>query len=348
MLYSSRAIPDAGRMSNASAEHARSTPHATDGAAHESIDPTKAALSSAGLSPAGMALAVGCYVSWGLTPIYWKGISGIAAAEVLVPRILWTLVLLLVGARLLGRSEETWAARGVAWGWSLLAACLLALNWGVFIYAVQTDRVMATSLGYYINPLMVILLGLLVVGERLNPVQVVAVSIAAIGVAWLTIDEGRLPWISLVLALSFALYGLLHKLRPQPPLAGLLREMLVLAPITLAVLAFWIARGESALVDRSLAEHAYLSLTGIVTAGPLLLFHAATKQLPLFAVGMFQYIAPTLTLTLATLVYGEAFTGAHAVGFGLVWIGLVVFTIDSFRRSGSFARRQRVEHGIER
>ncbi|MCP4907932.1 MAG: EamA family transporter RarD [bacterium] len=287
------------------------------------------------LSPSGMLFATACYLCWGIVPIYWKEIPGIPAEEVLIPRILWTLVLLLIVSRARGQMADTWAARGRAWGWTLIAAFLLAGNWCLFIYAVQADRVLATSLGYYINPLMSILLGLLILGERLNLTQAIAVAIAALGVATLAIREGHLPWISLALATTFALYGLIHKIHPQPSLAGLTREMLVLAPATLGVLAFLSTRPSSALVDASLADHAFLSLSAIVTAGPLLLFHAATRRLPLVAVGMFQYIAPTITLVLAISIYGEAFTPAHATGFGLVWAGLVLFTLDSVRRAGA-------------
>jgi len=282
-----------------------------------------------------MGFATACYLSWGLTPLYWKAIQGIPAEQVLIPRILWTLVLLWIASRLTGQMADTWAARGRAWGWNLAAALLLAGNWCLFIYALQTDRVIATSLGYYINPLMSILLGLVLLGERLNRTRSIAVGIAALGVASLTIQEGELPWISLMLATTFALYGLIHKLRPQPPIAGLTREMLVLSPITFLGIAILFTRPSAELIDASLTDHAYLSLTSLVTAVPLLLFHAATKRLPLVAVGMFQYIAPTITLVLAITVYGEAFTPAFATGFGLVWAGLILFTFDSVRRSGA-------------
>ncbi len=287
----------------------------------------------AALSSSGMGFALACYLSWGLVPIYWKAIHGIPAEQVLIPRILWTLVLLWIASHLTGQMADTWAERGRAWGWNLAAAGLLAGNWGLFIYALQIDRVIATSLGYYINPLMSIVLGLVLLGERLNRIQAIAIGIAALGVASLTIREGEVPWISLVLATTFALYGLIHKIRPQPPLAGLTREMLVLSPIALIGIGVLFTRPNAAILDASLADHAFLSLTSIVTAGPLLLFHAATRRLPLVAVGMFQYIAPTITLILAVSVYGETFTPAHATGFGLVWAGLLLFTFDSFRRS---------------
>jgi chloramphenicol-sensitive protein RarD len=290
-----------------------------------------------------MSLAITCYLAWGLVPIYWKGIIAIPAAEALIPRILWTLVLLLVATWITGRSAETWAAGGRKWGWTLLSALLLAGNWGLFVYAVQSDQVIASSLGYYINPLVSILLGLVILGERLNRIQAFAITIAAIGVATLTIRAGELPWISLVLAFSFATYGLIHKLHPQPPLAGLTREMLVLSPFALLAVGGLVFQMESPLLHATIGEHFYLSLSSIVTAVPLLLFHAATRRLPLVAVGMFQYIAPTITLLLATALYREPFTSAHAAGFGFVWVGLAVFTFDSLRRTRSARRLARAD-----
>ena len=285
-----------------------------------------------------MSLAVACYLAWGLVPVYWKGIVEIPAAEALIPRILWTFVLLWIATRITGRTAETWAEGGREWGWTMLAALLLSANWGIFVYAVQSDQVIASSLGYYINPLVSILLGLVILGERLNRIQAFAIFTAALGVGILTLQVGELPWISLVLAISFATYGLIHKLHPQPPLAGLTREMLVLSPLAFLAFGYLFVRSDSALVNASLGDHLYLSLSGVVTAVPLLLFHAATRRLPLVAVGMFQYIAPTITLILATVVYREPFTSAHATGFGFVWVGLAVFTFDSIRRTRSVRR----------
>ncbi len=285
-----------------------------------------------------MSLAVACYLAWGLVPVYWKGIVEIPAAEALIPRILWTFVLLWIATRITGRTAETWAEGGREWGWTMLAALLLSGNWGIFVYAVQSDQVIASSLGYYINPLVSILLGLVILGERLNRIQAFAIFTAALGVGILTLQVGELPWISLVLAISFATYGLIHKLHPQPPLAGLTREMLVLSPLAFLALGYLFIRSDSPLINASLGDHVYLSLSSVVTAVPLLLFHAATRRLPLVAVGMFQYIAPTITLILATVVYREPFTSAHATGFGFVWVGLAVFTFDSIRRTRSVRR----------
>jgi len=285
-----------------------------------------------------MGLAISCYLVWGLVPVYWKGIIEIPAAEALIPRIFWTFVLLWIATRITGRTAETWAEGGREWGWTMLAALLLAGNWAIFVYAVQSDQVIASSLGYYINPLVSILLGLVILGERLNPIQAIAVAVAAFGVATLTIQAGELPWISLVLAVSFATYGLIHKLHPQPPLAGLTREMMVLSPLVILAFGYLFTRPSSPLVDASLGDHFYLSLSSVVTAVPLLLFHAATRRLPLVAVGMFQYIAPTITLILATVIYREPFSSAHAMGFGFVWAGLAAFTFDAVRRTRSLRK----------
>ena len=295
---------------------------------------------NASLSRSGIGFAISSYALWGITPIYWKAVSEVPASEVLIPRVIWTTIFLLLLARLTGRHAETWNLDLRGWTWTLVSALLLAGNWCVFIYAVQSDQVIATSLGYYINPLVSILLGLVVVGERLSRTQAVAILIAGVGVATMIVRTESVPWISLVLAGSFALYGLIHKLSPQPAFAGLTREMLVLSPLALLGLGWLIANPGDApgLVDASPNLQATLALTSVVTAAPLLCFHAATRRLPLIAVGMFQYIAPTLTLVLAILAFGETFTTTHAIGFGCVWAGLAVFTFDSFRRTRSVAR----------
>jgi chloramphenicol-sensitive protein RarD len=288
--------------------------------------------SSARLSTSGILLAVSCYVLWGIVPVYWKAIDSVSAHEMLIARILWTLVWMIAVLNLTGRRQEIAVRSAPNWVWTLGAASLLGLNWGVFIYAVQTDRVLATSLGYFINPLMSVLLGMLVLGERLSRIQALSVSVAATGVVAMTFQVGEVPWISLVLATSFALYGLSHKVRPQPPLGGLVREMLALSPAALAALAFLLVRDAAALADATPAAHLAVSLSGPITALPLLLFHASTRRLPLVVVGMFQYIAPTLTFLLATVHYDEPFTRDAAIGFALVWVGLGLFLFDATLR----------------
>ena len=288
-----------------------------------------------------MLFATSAYLWWGLVPVYWKQITWIPPAEAQIPRILWTLFLLLIVARISGRATETWTRDLRAWRWSIASGLLLASNWCLFVYAVQTDRVLAASLGYYINPLVSVLLGLVVLGERTNRAQGIAIGVAALGVATLTLRAGELPWISLLLAVSFALYGLIHKLHPQPPIAGLTREMLILSPIVILATGALALANDSVLLESSLGLHAYLALSSIVTAVPLLLFHAATRRLPLVAIGMLQYIAPTITLALATLLYREDFSVGHAIGFGFVWSGLALFAFDSLRRTQQIRERMR-------
>jgi chloramphenicol-sensitive protein RarD len=218
-------------------------------------------------------------------------------------------------------------------GAALLAALLIGTNWLTFIYGVQTGRILATSLGYYINPLVNVLFGLLLLGERLTRAQAIAVALAAVGVGYLTIELGELPWISLVLATSFGLYGLVRKLAPAPPLAGFGLETLALAPAALAYLAWLSQRGASTVPDASPAIQLLVLGSGLLTAAPLLAFASAAKRLPLSALGMFQYLAPTLTFLLAVAFYGEIFTRAHAVAFGCVWSALALYAWDLWQRT---------------
>lgn len=286
---------------------------------------------AAGWGASGPLYAVGAYGIWGIVPIYWKWLSKVPALELVAPRIVWTALLLVVLLAISGRARE------IAFGDRrlirpvLVAALLVAFNWFIFIHAVQTDQVLATSLGYYINPLVSVALGLVVLGERLRPLQWVAVALAAAGVAAYAVNVGALPWISVVLALSFGLYGLVHKMNPQPPLPGLAREMLVLTPIAAGLVAWLAWTGQSTLSQASVELHGLVALSGVVTATPLFLFREATARLPLVAVGMFQYIAPTLTMSLAVGLFGEPFTRAYGVTFACVWAGLAVFTVDAFR-----------------
>lgn len=284
---------------------------------------------------AGVAYALGAYTLWGIAPIYWKLTSWVPAGEILVPRVLWTALLMLAlllatrrGAelrRLLTPGRPLWI--------SLAAALLLGLNWLTFIYAVQTERVLATSLGYYVNPLVSVLLGLVVLGERLSSLQALAVALAALGVASMLVGSASLPWISVVLAFSFALYGLLHKLFPKPAQAGLALEMCLLAPLAIGYWLWLSTRGQTVHLEAPLASQLLIAASGLVTAAPLLCFHAATRRLSLVSVGMFQYLAPTVALLLAVFLYGEPFERAHAIAFGCVWVGLACFAFDALHRA---------------
>ena len=286
--------------------------------------------STASTTASGAAFAVAAYGLWGIAPAYWRLLSPIPAAELTAWRalcsVLFGVALLLATRRareLLTALRDARAAVPIA-----LSAALLGVNWLVFIYAVQTGRVTDTSLGYYVNPLVSVALGFAVLRERLRAAQWLAVGIAAIGVVWWTVRLGGLPWISTALAVSFALYGLVRKLVPIGSLVGFALEMLFLAPLALAFLAAQPA-GSLALPGANAVTDAWLAASGLVTAAPLVFFASATRRLPLIAIGLFQYIAPSLALGLAVFWFGEPFTRDHALAFGFVAIALAIFTLDA-------------------
>jgi chloramphenicol-sensitive protein RarD len=263
-------------------------------------------------------------------PAYWKTLADLPPDELTAVRALWAAA---VGVALLlvtRRTRELHAAastRRLALP-ILLSGALIAFNWLVFIHAVNSDRVSHTSLGYYVNPLVSVALGFFLLREVLRPAQWVAVAVAALGVAWWALRLGGLPWIAAALAGSFALYGLVRKLVPVPSLVGFALEMLYLAPFAALYLA---TRPNLALADIDVKRHAWIAVSGVVTAAPLVCFASAARRLPLAVLGIFQYIAPSLALLLAVGVYGEAFTTNHAVSFGCVAVALSIFSVDSFR-----------------
>ena len=279
----------------------------------------------------GAAYAVAAYLIWGLVPAFWKPLSHLGSLELTAWRALFAaavgIALVVASGRLSELSTALRTPRGVA---SILcAALLIGVNWWVFLYSVETDRVSHTSLGYYVNPLMSVALGFLLLGERLRPPQAVAVAVATLGVLWWTWQLGGLPWISTALAGSFALYGLVKRrtsLSPQVSFAG---EMLCLSPVAIAILA--LQPGPRVFPAESLGLSLWIALSGVVTAAPLVLFASAARRLPLVMLGVFQYIAPTLALLLAVAAYREPFTWQHAGTFVCVWIALLIFTVDSFR-----------------
>jgi chloramphenicol-sensitive protein RarD len=269
-------------------------------------------------------------------PVYWKWLAAIPPHEILLHRVagtaLFAALLLTLGRRWRDVGEILRHRRRLL---ALLASALLiAANWGIFIWAVQHGQIVATSLGYYLNPLANVALGLLLLRERLTRLQLVAVAIASAGVAYFTVAAGGLPWISLALALSFALYGLIRKTVTAGSLAGLAVETALLAPAALVGIAWLEARGAGALgASERLGAPVLAGLlgAGVVTALPLLWFASAARRLRLATVGLFQYIAPSLALACAVLLYGEPFTRAHAVAFGCIWLALALYSIESVR-----------------
>jgi len=278
----------------------------------------------------GYVLGLTAYVIWGLFPIYFKAIQHIPSLEIIVHRAIWSA---LFGAILL----MLWKHPG--WWRELrehpkrllvLAGCglLIASNWLVYVWAVNNERMLEASLGYYINPLINVLLGLLILGERLRRLQWVAVGLAAIGVAQQVWQVGSLPWVSLVLALTFGFYGLIRKKAPVAALPGLVVETWLLLPVALAWLALHPAAMSNQAEFWSSSQWLWLAAAGPVTLIPLVCFNAAARHLPYTTLGFLQYIAPTLVMLQAIFLFGEHFDPAKLMAFAFIWAGLAVYSLD--------------------
>lgn len=280
----------------------------------------------------GMGLALGAYVWWGLSPLFWRLVSA-DALDTVAHRTIWTAATLAL-AHTLGRrwSEVRRIAADKANRRRALAAgALLGVNWLVFVWAVNADRVVEASLGYFINPLVNVVLGVVVLGERLKRIQWLAVSIAAAGVAWLWVLVGAVPWVALVLAGTFGFYGLIRKTADYGSLDGLSLEAGVLA---LPALVFLLVRtgglgGDAPVWGDGALDVLLLLCTGLFTAVPLLLFAAAARRIPLSVIGIVQYVSPSLQLVLGLFAFGEILTDTQLVGYALVWIALAIFAADS-------------------
>jgi chloramphenicol-sensitive protein RarD len=271
-------------------------------------------------------------------PVYFKSLAGVPPLELLSHRVIWAFTFLLpIGFhqdRLAGLRAALRTRRNLA----LLAATttFIALNWLVYIWAVLHSRVVEASLGYYMTPLVNVLLGVLVLRERLERPVGLALVLATAGVAWLTWETGRPPWVSLGLALSFGGYGLLRKLVTTGALAGLTVETAFLLPLCLAYLAWPFGQGSQAFLAGPGSRDLLLMAAGPVTAVPLLLFAGAVRRLPLTSVGFLQYLSPTISFLLAVFVYGEPFGWSRALAFSLIWAGLVIFALHTLRAARSY------------
>jgi len=289
----------------------------------------------------GVTAALAAYILWGLTPIYFKLIQSVAPIEIIAHRILWSIPLL-AGFLLLRDGPTFWQRLRLPRRTIfilLVSALLVAFNWLVFVWAVVNDQILATSLGYFIGPLVNFLLGFLFLKERLTIIQTIGVLIAASGTVYLGWFLGTPPWISLILAFSFGIYGLIRKMLDVGPMVGLLWETLLLAPPALLYVAWSLQRGGLDFGSGDLQIDTLLVLAGLVTILPLIWFNVAAKNLPLSTVGFFQYIAPSLTFLLSVFVYGEVFTRGHAVAFGCIWFALAMVSTESVIRTRKFRMR---------
>jgi chloramphenicol-sensitive protein RarD len=279
----------------------------------------------------GVLFAVAAYGLWGFAPAYWKLLDAAPAGELLAHRVLWSLV---VGVLLIAITRRWRELAGALRSRRLLlpivaSSLLIGINWLIFIEAVNTGRVLATALGYFLNPLVSVLLGVAFLGERLTGGQWLAVAIGAAGVTVWAIDLGEAPWIALSLAASFGLYGLVRKVASVAPLVGFALETLLLAPPCLAYLAYLAAQDGMALPREGPGVKALVMGAGVITALPLLCFTSAARRLPLSTLGFLQYLAPSISFLLAVLIYGEPFGRTQAFAFACVWAALALFSFAS-------------------
>jgi len=278
----------------------------------------------------GTAYGVAAYTIWGLFPIYWPWLEPAGALEILAHRVMWSLVFVSLVLCVVSRRVRRPLPRDRR-RLRLLAAAgvLIGVNWGVYIWAVNHHHVLEGSLGYFINPLVSVALGVVVLGERLRRLQWVAVAVATIGVVVLAVETGSPPWIALTLALTFGTYGLVKRIVGVGALEGLVVETAVLAPAAVGYIIVSSAVGDATFTTHTPAHAVMLASSGVVTAVPLLLFAAAAASVPLSRLGVFFYLNPTLQFLVGVLIQHEPVTTARLVGFGLVWVALVVFTADS-------------------
>lgn len=278
----------------------------------------------------GIFLAGSAYIVWGLFPLYFKALQSVPSLEILIHRMLWSL-LFLAGV-LAWRQQWSWLSAvrrqpKVIAGFTL-SALLLSSNWFIYIWAVNDGHVVDASLGYFITPLVNILIGSAVLRERLRPGQWLAVAFATLGVAWLTWQTGHLPWVALALAITFGTYGLLRKTSSLGALEGLSLETILLFPFAFAYLAWLTLHGQNAFLVQDSHMQILLALSGPITAIPLLLFAAGARRIPMTTLGLLQYIAPSVQLLLGIWVFHEAFDQHKLLGFIAIWAALLVYSME--------------------
>lgn len=289
----------------------------------------------------GYLFGIAAYLCWGFFPLYWKLLRPMGAVEVLAHRIVWSMLLMVVivsvgrGWRRIVELVRRPRRLGLITG----AAVVIAVNWGAYIYGVNANRVVETSLGYFINPLVTVLLGVVVLHERLRPAQWVAIGIGAGAVTVLTVDYGHVPYLALLLAASFGLYGLIKKHLGIRATDGLLVESGVLAVPAMAFIGLLMIQGHSSFGHVSPWHTAVVVASGAITAIPLLFFAGAANRIPLSAIGLLQYLAPILQLVIGVMIFREPMPPGRLVGFALVWLALGVFTWDGIRHARWHSRR---------
>lgn len=282
----------------------------------------------------GVIWAIGAYIVWGVLPIYWKWLDHVPSGEILTSRVIWAFIFTLLFVMFMRNSKLLILDIRTLWlnqkaFWSLFfASVLISVNWFLYIWAVNNNHLVETSLGYYINPLISVLLGIVYLKERLTSAQKLAVAIATIGVIILTISYGRFPWLAFALAISFAIYGLMKKTVPLDAIRGLTIETLFIMPFAFIYYVYLLVSDRAILFQDTLQTDVLLILTGVATAVPLVLFAKGAQRIPLYMIGFLQYIAPTSMLFLGVIIYGETFKAIDLLSFSLIWLALILFTVS--------------------
>jgi len=283
---------------------------------------------------AGVLYALGAYLSWGLFPLYFRQIAAIPSLQIVAHRTLWSLAFVAIVLLVMRNMKWLREVDTATWRRFSVSATLIAINWLTYVWAVGHGHVIDASLGYFINPLVNVALGFALLHERPRPVQWLAVGLAAVGVIWLTVAGGRLPWVALVLAVSFGFYGLMRKTAALGAIEGLTLETLILAPLAAAGLIWWSQDGSMA--GQTVIDWAWLIGTGPVTAGSLLLFAAGARRIPLATLGLVQYVSPSLQFLLGVFLFKEPMDATRLVAFGFIWGALAVYSAEGLWQ----ARRQ--------
>lgn len=294
----------------------------------------------------GILFTILTYTIWGFLPLYWKQVDHVPSDEILTSRIIWAFVLTVIfilliggGKQLLADVKSLWKSKKTFFS-LMLASYLITANWFLYIFAVTNDRIVETSLGYYINPLVSMLLGVFFLKEKLSNATKVAFGLAAVGVSILTISYGTFPWMAFGMAFSFAFYGLIKKTIKLDALRGLALETLFVLPLGLIYYAYLFSNGSASFLHEGAATDILLIISGAATALPLVLFATGAPLIPMYMIGFLQYIAPTLMLLLGVLVYGEAFDRTDLISFSFIWVALALFTTSKVMEARSVRREK--------
>ena len=302
---------------------------------------------------AGIIAAVGAYILWGVLPIYWKFLNHVPAQELLAHRIVWSFVFVSGLLVVTGKVGTFFCeVREIIANWRrltgiVLASLLISVNWLIYIWAVNDNRILETSLGYYINPLVSVILGIAVLSEKLSFWQTISFALAAAGVFYMAAQFGSLPWVAIALAITFALYGLCKKMVGIGAVTSITLETLIVSPVAMAFLIYLHQQGGGSFTEANLIDMLLFAGTGLVTATPLLLFSAGANKLPLKVLGFLQYLAPTIALLIGVFLYHESFTVTHFISFGCIWLALTVFSLSGTKLFKQMEARIRGEERLD-